>query len=253
MPFVAKATGVPIAKIAARVMAGERLASFHLEERPLNARGGEGGGVPVHPVPQRRYHAGAGDEIDRRGDGHRQRFPRAFAKSQLGSGTRLPVEGTVFLSVRDADKRGLTDVARRLTELGFKVIATSGTAAYLRRQGVNVGIINKVLEGRPHCVDAMLSGQVQLVVNTTEGAQAVSDSFSIRRTRSNPQHSALHDDGRRVALPSKRSRRCTAALLMSPRFSRILVVRSDHTRRLGWLGRRVFLCAFRKFGCKKSR
>ncbi len=109
-------------------------------------------------------------------------FPRAFAKSQLGSGTRLPTEGTAFLSVRDGDKPGLVEIAGRLVGLGFKVIATAGTAALLRQQGVDVGIVNKVLEGRPHCVDAMLSGQVQLVVNTTEGSQAVSDSFSIRRT-----------------------------------------------------------------------
>jgi carbamoyl-phosphate synthase large subunit len=109
-------------------------------------------------------------------------FGRAFAKSQLASGMRLPTEGTAFVSVRDADKPALVDVARRLTGFGFKVIATTGTAAYLRNEGIEVGIVNKVLEGRPHCVDAMLSGQVQLVVNTTEGALAVSDSFSIRRT-----------------------------------------------------------------------
>ena len=109
-------------------------------------------------------------------------FGRAFAKSQLASGMRLPSEGTAFLSVRDADKPGLVDVARRLLGLGFKVIATQGTVVYLRSQGIEVGVVNKVLEGRPHCVDAMLSGQVQLVVNTTDGAQAVTDSFSIRRT-----------------------------------------------------------------------
>jgi carbamoyl-phosphate synthase large subunit len=110
-------------------------------------------------------------------------FPRAFAKSQLGAGSRLPTQGTVFLSVRDSDKRATVDIARRLVALGFKVIATSGTAAYLGERGIAVGTINKVQEGRPHCVDAMLSGQVQLVVNTTSATtQARSDSFSIRRT-----------------------------------------------------------------------
>jgi carbamoyl-phosphate synthase large subunit len=109
-------------------------------------------------------------------------FPRAFAKSQLAAGMRLPTAGTAFLSVRDADKPALAELAGRLVGLGFKLIATSGTAAYLRDRGITVGQVNKVLEGRPHCVDAMLSAQVQLVVNTTEGAQAVADSFSIRRT-----------------------------------------------------------------------
>jgi carbamoyl-phosphate synthase large subunit len=109
-------------------------------------------------------------------------FGRAFAKSQLASNMRLPSSGTAFLSVRDADKAGLAVVAARLISFGFKLIATHGTALYLRERGIDVGMVNKVLEGRPHCVDAMLSGQVQLVVNTTEGPQAMADSFSIRRT-----------------------------------------------------------------------
>ena len=110
-------------------------------------------------------------------------FARAFAKSQLGAGTVLPTEGGVFISVRDADKPGMVEIARRLLSMGFKVMATDGTANYLRDRGVtDISILNKVLEGRPHCVDAMLNGQVHLVVNTTDGSQAVKDSFSIRRT-----------------------------------------------------------------------
>ena len=182
VPFVAKATGIPIAKIAARVMAGEKLASFALVDRPL-------GHVAVKEAvfPFARF-LGVdillGPEMKSTGEvmGIDSDFPRAFAKSQLGSGTRLPAEGTAFLSVRDGDKEGLVVVARRLVEFGFKLIATSGTALLLRRHGIEVGVVHKVLEGRPHCVDAMLSGQVQLVVNTTDGAQAVADSFSIRRT-----------------------------------------------------------------------
>jgi carbamoyl-phosphate synthase large subunit len=110
-------------------------------------------------------------------------FARAFAKSQLGAGTVLPTEGGVFISVRDGDKPGMVEVARRLMSMGFKVMATDGTANYLKDRGItDISVLNKVLEGRPHCVDAMLNNQVHLVVNTTDGSQAVKDSFSIRRT-----------------------------------------------------------------------
>ncbi|MTJ80659.1 MAG: carbamoyl-phosphate synthase large subunit [Telmatospirillum sp.] len=194
VPFVAKATGIPIAKIAARVMAGEPLASFHLSERPLNHVAVKEAVFPFARFPG--VDILLGPEMKSTGEvmGIDSDFPRAFAKSQLGSGTRLPTEGTAFLSVRDGDKPALVDIARRLVGLGFKVIATCGTAKLLQEQGVEVGIVNKVLEGRPHCVDAMLSGQVQLVVNTTEGSQAVSDSFSIRRTaltRNIPHYTTL--------------------------------------------------------------
>jgi carbamoyl-phosphate synthase large subunit len=108
-------------------------------------------------------------------------FDRAFAKSQLGAGTRLPREGTAFISVKDKDKKAAAALAARLLKLGFKLIATSGTQRFLAAQGLPVEPINKVLEGRPHCVDAIINGQVQLVINTTEGAQAIADSFSIRR------------------------------------------------------------------------
>jgi len=182
VPFVAKATGVPIAKIASRIMAGESLASFNLVERPLKHVAVKEAVFPFARFPG--VDILLGPEMKSTGEvmGIDVDFGRAFAKSQLAAGMRLPSEGTAFVSVRDADKPALVDVTRRLIGLGFKVIATHGTAAYLRNEGIEVGIINKVLEGRPHCVDAMLSGQVQLVVNTTEGALAVSDSFSIRRT-----------------------------------------------------------------------
>jgi carbamoyl-phosphate synthase large subunit len=182
VPFVAKATGIPIAKIAARIMAGESLASFNLVERPLKHVAVKEAVFPFARFPG--VDILLGPEMKSTGEvmGIDVDFGRAFAKSQLAAGMRLPSEGTAFLSVRDADKPNLVDVARRLLGLGFKVIATQGTVAYLRAQGIEVGVVSKVLEGRPHCVDAMLSGQVQLVVNTTDGAQAVTDSFSIRRT-----------------------------------------------------------------------
>jgi carbamoyl-phosphate synthase large subunit len=118
----------------------------------------------------------------REGEGLLPAFARAFAKSQLGGGTRLPSSGTVFVSVRDADKAFAVEPVRRLLHLGFRAIATGGTAAYLREQGLEVERINKVLEGRPDIVDAMKNGEVQLVINTTEGRQSLEDSFSLRRT-----------------------------------------------------------------------
>jgi carbamoyl-phosphate synthase large subunit len=108
-------------------------------------------------------------------------FPRAFMKSCLASGTRLPTSGTAFLSVRDQDKPAAVEIARRLIHLGFQVAATHGTAGVLRAAGLPVRGINKVLEGRPHCVDALDNHEIQLVINTTEGAQAILDSVSLRR------------------------------------------------------------------------
>jgi carbamoyl-phosphate synthase large subunit len=95
---------------------------------------------------------------------------------------KLPLSGTVFLSVRETDKAACVGVARRLADIGFSIVATRGTAARLREAGLEVRVVNKVLEGRPHCVDAILSGQIQLVINTAMGAQSVTDSFDIRRS-----------------------------------------------------------------------
>jgi carbamoyl-phosphate synthase large subunit len=108
-------------------------------------------------------------------------FATALAKSQLGAGTIVPTSGTVFVSVRDEDKPRILDSVRLLHGLGFKIIATSGNQRYLAEQGIPCGKINKVLEGRPHIVDALKNGEVQLVFNTTEGAQALADSRSLRR------------------------------------------------------------------------
>jgi carbamoyl-phosphate synthase large subunit len=183
VPFVAKATGVPIAKIAARVMAGERLADFDLEP-PRKA-----GHVAVKEAvfPFARFPGVdliLGPEMRSTGEvmGLDSDFGRAFAKSQLGSGVELPLRGTVFVSVRDRDKPAMVEPCRRLIEMGFRLVATRGTAAYLAEAGIEVTPVNKVLEGRPHIVDMMLNGEVQLVFNTTEGTQAIADSFSLRRT-----------------------------------------------------------------------
>ncbi len=109
-------------------------------------------------------------------------FSRAFAKSQLAGGARVPRAGGVFVSVKDADKALILEPARLLLERGFALIATGGTCAYLNEHGLAARVVRKVLEGRPHIVDAMKNGEVQLVFNTTEGRQSLLDSFSIRRT-----------------------------------------------------------------------
>ena len=109
-------------------------------------------------------------------------FPAAFAKSQLSAGTTLPTSGAVFLSVRNADKPTVLRVAKTLSGLGFKLVATRGTALYLSEKGIDVTTVNKVREGRPHIVDSLKDRGIALVINTTEGKEAVADSFSIRRT-----------------------------------------------------------------------
>jgi carbamoyl-phosphate synthase large subunit len=183
VPFVAKATGVPIAKIAARVMAGEKLADFDIHETPKRAHVA----VKEAVLPFQRFpnvDIILGPEMKSTGEvmGIDTNFARAFAKSQLGAGMKVPGGGTVFISVKDKDKEAVCDLARRLATRGFDLLATGGTADYLKSQGLDVKAINKVLEGRPHCVDAIISGEVQLVFNTTEGAQAIEDSYSIRRS-----------------------------------------------------------------------
>jgi len=182
VPFVAKATGVPITKIAARVMAGEKLADFNLSP-PAIAHVA----VKEAVFPFARF-SGVdiilGPEMRSTGEvmGLDTDFGRAFAKAQLGAGTNLPVSGTVFISVRDHDKPAMTEPGRKLAEMGFDLVATLGTAAYLNDEGVKTGVVNKVLEGSPHIVDALKNGKVQLVINTTEGVAAIADSFSLRRT-----------------------------------------------------------------------
>jgi len=183
VPFVAKATGVPIAKIAARIMAGEQIKDFGLGDTPvLNHVAVKEAVFPFARFPG--VDIILGPEMKSTGEvmGLDDTFPKAFAKAQLGAGVKLPTTGTAFISVKETDKADIIAVAQKLVDQGFKLIATGGTAQHLSDHGIDVAPVNKVLEGRPHCVDAILSGEVQLVVNTTEGAQAISDSFSIRRS-----------------------------------------------------------------------
>jgi carbamoyl-phosphate synthase large subunit len=183
VPFVAKATGVPVAKIGARVMAGARLSDFRLDDQAIAPHVAVKEAVfPFNRFPN--VDTILGPEMKSTGEvmGLDSSFERAFAKSQLGAGVKLPDKGGVFLSVRDGDKAAAVSVARRLIDLGFSIRATRGTAARLRDAGLPVTVVNKVLEGRPHCVDAIRSGEVQLVINTAAGAQSVTDSFDIRRS-----------------------------------------------------------------------
>jgi carbamoyl-phosphate synthase large subunit len=181
VPFVAKVIGYPIAKIASRVMAGESLASFALTQRELAHVGVKEAVFPFARFPG--VDTVLGPEMRSTGEviGLDSSFATAFAKSQLGAGAKVPTGGAVFMSVRDDDKPRMLETAKLLASLGFRIQATGGTQRYLEERGVSAQRVNKVSEGRPHVVDAIKNGGVQLVFNTTEGAQALSDSRSLRR------------------------------------------------------------------------
>ncbi|HZD89642.1 MAG TPA: carbamoyl-phosphate synthase large subunit, partial [Pseudolabrys sp.] len=180
VPFVAKVIGLPVAKIAARIMAGEKLASFGLKPIEIRHRAVKEAVFPFARFPG--VDTVLGPEMKSTGEvmGIDASFEIAFAKSQIGGGTSLPRSGTVFVSVRDADKARILPTIKLLSGLGFKIIATSGTQRFLAEHAVEAAKINKVLEGRPHIVDAIKNGGVQLVFNTTEGATALADSRSLR-------------------------------------------------------------------------
>lgn len=181
VPFVAKATGVPVAKIATQVMAGKKIAEFALKTPKQNHVA-----VKEAVFPFARFanvDVVLGPEMKSTGEvmGIDVDFPTAFAKAHLAAGCKLPLSGTVFLSVKDEDKAGIPAMAKKLDEMGFTIIATHGTARFLEQYGVKVQGVNKVREGRPHIVDFMKDGKVDLVLNTADGASAVSDGFVIRR------------------------------------------------------------------------
>ena len=181
VPFVAKVIGTPVAKVAARIMAGEDLASFNLQPHTLGHIAVKEAVFPFARFPG--VDVLLGPEMRSTGEvmGLDHSFGTAFAKSQLGSGTHVPKSGRVFVSMREQDKARILPSIKTLVELGFTIVATSGTQRYLAEHGVKAEKINKVLEGRPHVVDAIKNGGIQLVFNTTEGKQALSDSRSLRR------------------------------------------------------------------------
>ncbi|MEO8603493.1 MAG: carbamoyl-phosphate synthase large subunit, partial [bacterium] len=182
VPFVSKVIGVPLAKLAARVMVGETLASLGLTREI----------VPTHIAVKEAVFPFAkfpgvdtllGPEMKSTGEvmGIDTSFGVAFAKAQLGAGTVLPLQGTAFLSVEDADKAGLLPVAQHLARVGFRLIGTDGTASYLVEHGVAIEPINKVQDGSPHAVDEIRAGRIHLVINTPKGSGAQRDSFPLRR------------------------------------------------------------------------
>jgi carbamoyl-phosphate synthase large subunit len=183
VPFVAKVIGKPIAKIASRVMAGEPLASFELVIKldDLDHVGVKEAVFPFARFPG--VDTVLGPEMRSTGEvmGLDRSFEIAFAKSQLGAGSRLPKAGTVFVSVRDPDKEGVVAPLAALRALGFKILATGGTQRYLASKGLEAERINKVSEGRPNAADAVRNGAVQLMFNTTEGATSLADSKPLRR------------------------------------------------------------------------
>ena len=187
VPFVAKTVGSPIAKVAARVMTGESLAdAFSAYGAVPNHRTLTHIAVKEAVFPFAKFPGVdtlLGPEMRSTGEvmGLDRDYALAFAKAQLGAGVDLPRSGTVFVSVRDEDKPRVIEAVRILAGIGFRVMATSGTADFLRGEGFEVEQVNKVLEGRPHIEDAIRNRQVQLVVNTTEGAKTISDSKSLRR------------------------------------------------------------------------
>jgi carbamoyl-phosphate synthase large subunit len=190
VPFVAKTIGKPIAAIAAKVMAGAALAEFALKDEPYDHVAvkeavfpfARFAGVDTVLGPEMRSTGEVmGLDWRRPGEDALPAFARAFAKSQMGGGVILPAAGAVFVSVKDADKPWIVEPVRLLRAMGFRVVATGGTHDYLTGLGLTVEKVRKVLEGRPHIVDAMKNREIQLVFNTTEGRQSLEDSFSLRR------------------------------------------------------------------------
>jgi len=185
VPFVAKAIGQPVAKIAARVMAGEKLSTFPPFKRDLPYMAVKEAVFPFARFPG--IDPVLSPEMKSTGEvmGIDRDFATAFAKSQLGAGTKVPQGGTAFVSVKDSDKTQILPAVRDLVDLGFRIVATGGTQKYLVDAGLPVELVNKVAEGRPHIVDRIIDGEIALIFNTTEGWQSLKDSQSIRSSALN--------------------------------------------------------------------
>ena len=181
VPFVSKATGIPLAKIAARCMAGVSLKEQGITEEVIP----DYYSVKESVFPFVKFPGVdplLGPEMKSTGEvmGVGRSFGEAFAKAQLGAGVNLPTSGKVFVSVRERDHEAAVEVGRMLSELDFEVVSTRGTAAKLKENGIECTLVNKVYEGRPHIVDMIKNDEISLIVNTTEGKQAISDSYAIR-------------------------------------------------------------------------
>lgn len=183
IPFVSKATGRPLAQIAAKVMAGQSLSELKVKGEIIPKYMSVKEAVfPFVKFPG--VDTLLGPEMKSTGEvmGIDVDFGNAYAKSQLAANVKLPETGKIFISVKDSDKGEILEPVRKLIEAGFSIVATSGTANFLNQQGITAERINKVKEGRPHCVDAIKSREICMVFNTTEGAQSITDSYSIRRS-----------------------------------------------------------------------
>ncbi len=183
VPFVSKAIGLSLAKVAARCMAGKTLEELGFTEEIIP----EHFSVKESVFPFNKFPAVdpiLGPEMKSTGEvmGIGDSFDEAFAKAVVASGGVLPTSGRAFLSVREVDKPGIVELAKNLVDLGFSLVATSGTARALEAAGIQVDHINKVMEGRPHIVDAIKNGEIDLIVNTTEGRRAIADSAQIRQS-----------------------------------------------------------------------
>lgn len=184
IPYVSKATGIPLAKLAAKVMVGKRLKELGLKEEVKIRHVA----VKEAVFPFDRFHGVdtiLGPEMKSTGEvmGIDEDFGLAYAKAQESCNNKIPLSGKIFVSVRDQDKPGVCNIVRRFLDLGFDVIATRGTAEYLRGKGINnVKVVNKVTEGRPHIVDLIKNREISFVINTVSGTQAQKDSFSIRQS-----------------------------------------------------------------------
>ena len=183
IPYVSKATGVSLARLAAKVMAGKTLKELGLtSEKSIQHVAVKEAVFPFDRFPG--VDTILGPEMKSTGEvmGIDDEFGLAYAKAQAASYNKIPTYGKIFISVKDKDKSHTVDIARKLRELGFKLVATKGTAAYLYAHGIEVDVINKVMEGRPHVVDLIKNKEINFIINTVTGSQAQKDSFSIRRS-----------------------------------------------------------------------
>ena len=182
VPFVSKAIGIPVANIASRVMAGEKLSSFDLNVKNKNMYAVKEAVFPFNKFPE--VDVILGPEMKSTGEvmGYDEDFGMAFSKSQTSGGNVLPRKGVAFISVKDKDKEKIFPNVSKLINLGFKICATSGTAKFLNSKGINCKVINKVSQGSPHIVEKLGNRSIDLVINTSEGADSISDSFSLRRS-----------------------------------------------------------------------
>ena len=182
VPFVSKATGLPVAKIASRVMAGEKLSDFDLKRKNENTFAVKEAVFPFNRFPE--VDVLLGPEMKSTGEamGFDENFGLSFAKSQIASNNSIPLKGTAFISVKDKDKEKILNNAEKLIKLGFSICATSGTAKYLTSNGIKCKKINKVSQGSPHIVEKLNKKNIALVINTTEGKDSIADSFGLRRS-----------------------------------------------------------------------